>query len=236
MNIKNILLISLLISFSLCAKRIYNLTENEFIEVSKETKNTKIKWLMIFYTKDFDEYYKFMSLLKEDVYKKYRKNKNIKFGLLEINVKNYKWFTFMFDIKSIPFLILVSDERMYYYKDEEVSEENIVKFIDDNKTLNDSYPVPKKLNKFIKGIIIFKFFIEDLNNFFEIFSEKSNFKFKWNIKFTYAIVAFVLILFFIFEFYIIKMCMKCKSNDKENKIEINNENKENKKNGKDKND
>ena len=39
--IRIIFIFILIINISLCAKRFYNLTENEFIELSKETKNTK---------------------------------------------------------------------------------------------------------------------------------------------------------------------------------------------------
>ena len=205
MNIKSVIFIFGLISFINCAKRIYNLTEDEFIEVSKETKNTTIKWLMIFYPKDFDEYYKFMALIKEDVYTKYKKNKKIKFGLLEVNPDNFKWFSSMFNIKSIPFIILVVDNRMYYYNDNVVSEENLIKFIDENKTLNESYPIPKKLNDFKKGIIIFTILMDDLNDYIQMLLNHFNIKFKWNKIFTYTIFIMINILII----YLIKSCCLC---------------------------
>ena len=205
MKIKRIIFIFLLINIINCAKRIYNLTEEEFIEVSKETKNTTIKWLMAFYPRDFDEYYKFMALIKEDVYTKYKKNKKIKFGLLEITPDNVKWFSNMFNIKSVPFIILVANNRMYYYNDNVVSEENLIKFIDENKTLNDSYPIPNKLSDFRKGFIIFTILMDYLNDYIQMLLNHYNIKYKWNKVFTYAI--FIMINVFII--YLIKSCCLC---------------------------
>ena len=205
MNIKSIISLFLLIKLISCAKRIYNLTEEEFIEVSKETKNTTIKWLMVFYPRDFDEYYKFMSLIKEDVYGHYKKNKKMKFGLLEINPDNIKWFSNLFNINSIPFIILVSNYRMYYYNDNVVSEENLIKFIDENRTLNDSYPIPNKLSDFRKGFIIFTMLMDDLNDYFQMLLNHYNIKYKWNKIFTYGI--FIMITIFIV--YLIKSCCLC---------------------------
>ena len=146
-----------IINISLCAKRFYNLSENDFIELSKETKNTKIKLLMILYTKEYHDYDKFMDLIKEDVYSHYKKNKNIKFGFLEINTKNVKWLIHLLDIKSVPNLVLIANEKMYYYQEESLSQENIINFIDEKKSDEDAHPIPEKITLITKGKIMYNF-------------------------------------------------------------------------------
>ena len=111
----------------------------------------------------------------------------------------------MFNIKSIPFIILVANNRMYYYNDNVVSEENLIKFIDENRTLNDSYPIPNKLSDFRKGFIIFTMLMDDLNDYFQMLLNHYNIKYKWNKIFTYGI--FIMITIFIV--YLIKSCCLC---------------------------
>ena len=69
------IIIFILINISLCRRRIYNITEYEFNDKVQETKNSKIKWLMVVYTQQYDEYDKFMALLIEDIYPNYKKLK-----------------------------------------------------------------------------------------------------------------------------------------------------------------
>ena len=131
--------------------------------------------------------------------------KKIKFGFLEVNRDNVKWHSYIFNIKSIPFIILVSNNRMYYYNDDVVSEENLIKFIDENKTLNESYPIPKKLNDFKKGIILFTILMDDLNDYCQMLLDYYNLKYKWNKIFTYIIFIIIMILLI----YLIKSCCYC---------------------------
>ena len=54
----------ILIKIALCKRRIYNITEYEFSEKAQETINTKIKWLITLYTQEYEDYDKYMALLK----------------------------------------------------------------------------------------------------------------------------------------------------------------------------
>ena len=218
MEIKRIFIISLFIIISLCAKpkRLYNLTETEFIEVSKETNNTKIKWLMIFYTNNYHDLDKFMDLIKEDVYSYYQKNKNIKFGFLEISSNNVKWLIHLLDIKSVPSLVLISNEKMYYYKYDTLSQENIIRFIDDKKSESEGHAVPEKITLFTKGKILYNFLINDLNDNFQRLLDKFNINFKWNNTLTILFIVLLMFLFFILEVFIIKLlCIRSNENVKE---------------------
>ena len=222
MEIKRILLISLFISISFCAKpkRLYNLTENEFLEVSKETNNTKIKWLMIFYTNNYHDLDKFMDLIKEDVYSNYKKNKNIKFGFLEISSNNVKWLVHLLDIKSVPNLVVISNEKMYYYNYDTLSQENIIKFIDEQKSENEGHPIPGKITLFTKGKIMYNLLMNDLNDNFQKLLDKFNIKFKWNNTLSLLIIVLLMFLFFILEMFFIKLfCIRSSEDVKEIKID-----------------
>ena len=222
MEIKRILLISLFISISFCAKpkRLYNLTENEFLEVSKETNNTKIKWLMIFYTNNYHDLDKFMDLIKEDVYSNYKKNKNIKFGFLEISSNNVKWLVHLLDIKSVPNLVVISNEKMYYYNYDTLSQENIIKFIDEQKSENEGHPIPGKITLFTKGKIMYNLLMNDLNDNFQKLLDKFNIKFKWNNTLSLLIIVLLMFLFFILEVFFIKLfCIRSSEYVKKIKID-----------------
>lgn len=235
MSIKFIILLSILISISYCkVKRIFNLTENEFIEVSKGTKGTKQKWLMIFYTNDYHSYDKFMDLLNEDIYTNYEKKKNIKFGLIDCKSNNSRWLINILDIKSIPYLILVSNGKMYYYNYDELSQENIIKFIDTKHPLEDSFPVPDNINIFTKGKIMYKMVISDLNEYFQGYLDKYGLNYKWNDTMTLIVFGTLMIVFFLFEIFLINLlCLRRAVNTGDiNKIKKENINKESDKNEK----
>ena len=237
MEIKRIFLIVLIISISLCAKpkRLYNLTENEFLEVSKETNNTKIKWLMIFYTNNYHDLNKFMDLIKEDVYSYYKKNKNIKFGFLEISSNNAKWLVHLLDIKSVPNLILISNEKMFYYNYDTLSQENIIKFIDEKKDESEGHFIPGKITLLTKAKIMYNFLMNDLNDNFQGLLDKYNINFKWNNKLSLLIVVLLMFLVFILEVFFIKLfCGRSSEVIKEQKLDKNK--KENNEKIKDKND
>ena len=214
--IRIIFIFILVINISLCAKRFYNLTENDFIELSKETKNTKIKWLMIFYTNEYHDYDKFMDLIKEDVYSHYKKNKNIKFGFLEINTKNVKWLIHLLDIKSVPNLVLIANEKMYYYQEESLSQENIINFIDEKKSDEDAHPIPEKITLIAKGKIMYNFLMNDLNEFFQGLLDRYNLDFKWNNKLSVLMIGIIMFLFFIIETIFIKsLCFRTNEDEKD---------------------
>lgn len=238
MNTKcSIIIFLTLISLSYCEfKRIYNLTENEFIESSKGTKYSKIKWLMIFYTSNYKSYDKFMELLKNQIYSHFEKDKNIKFGLLDCNSAKLEWLVNLIDIKSIPFLVLVSNGRMYNYGDDVINEENIVNFINRKKSYLDSFPIPDKINVFTKGKILFSISMRELNNFFQSCLDKLNLNLKWDYKLTLIIVGIFMIIFFALEIKLIKLFLAkddegnedekliIEKNDKKEDVDTNNKN------------
>ena len=206
MKINQSIIFLLLISISYCSKKIFNLTENEFIEYSKATKDTKNKWLMIFYTNEYHDYDKFMDLLKKDISKVYKKDENVKFGFILINKSNAKWITNLLNINSIPFLILVSDGRLYYFKYDTLNVENILNFIDGKKDLKDSFPVPDKITVFTKGKILFDMLMNDLTDNCQEILDKFNINFEWNRNLTMILFGICTFIFFVIEIYFIKSC------------------------------
>ena len=163
---------------------------------------------MIFYTENYHDYDKFMDLIKVDIYSKYKNDKNFKYGLLDMN-KNVKWLNYLLNIKSIPFLILISNERMYYYKYDSISQENIIKFIDEEKSFDESYPIPGQITIFKKWSILYNVFLEALNEYFQSLLDKYDIDFKWNNKLSLLIIGSATLIFFYFEIYFLRsFCIK----------------------------
>ena len=135
----------------------------------------------------------------------------------------------MFEIKGMPCIILVTNGSIFYFRKSEVSQENIIQFIDEEKSLNESSPIPYKLNFFIKSIFLTKMLILDLDDIFQALLNKNKIKYKWKTIYTIIIVGIFLFLLFKCQIYIIKsLCRKGKSkNEKDNnKYEEENTNKE----------
>jgi hypothetical protein len=236
MNIKHIILLLVTIKIYFCkVKRIFNLTENEFIEVSKATENTNLTWLMVFYTNDYHSYDKFMDLLKEDIYSHYKKNKNVKFGLVDCKSNTNKWLVNILDIKSIPYLFLISNGSMYHYKYPELSQENIIKFVDEKHSPEESFPIPERINIFTKVKIMYNMIVSDLNEHFQGLLDKYNINFKWNSILTLIVMGILMLIFFIIELYLINCCCMRFFARPEDYGEINENNNINDKNNKEEN-
>ena len=209
-DINKLLILSILVSCSLCEfKRIYNLTETEFIEVSKGTKYSKIRWLMIFYTKQYRSYSQFMELINMHIYPNYENDSNIKFGLIDCHSKSLNWLVNILKIKSIPYMILIEDGRMYYYGNEIISQENIINFIDKKKYIYDSYPIIDKINLVTKVKFIYNMIIDASNDFFQKLLNKLNINYKWNNKLSMLVIGFVIFIFFLLEIKFLQLlCWK----------------------------
>ena len=213
-----IIIFSLIISISHCDfENIYNLTEKDFIKASKATKNSKVKWLMIFETFNFTFYDQFLELLKDEIYPHYEFKKNIKFGLLDINSKELKWLINLLDFKNIPFLILVKRGRMYYFNDEEINQKNIFKFIDEKKSIKDSYPIIDDITLLMKGKILYNMTMNDMNFIFQSLFDYLDIKIKWTNKMSLLFVLIIAIILVYLEAKIIKLlCCKYKDKDENN--------------------
>ena len=209
-DIKKLLILSILISCSFCEfKRIYNLTETEFIEVSKGTKYSKIRWLMIFYTKQYRSYSQFMELINMHIYPNYESDSTIKFGLIDCHSKSLNWLVNILKIKSIPYMILIEDGRMYYYGNEIISQENIINFIDKKKYIYDSNPIIDKINLVTKVKFIYNMIIDASNDFFQKLLNKLNINYKWNNKLSMLVIGFVIFIFFLLEIKFLQLlCWK----------------------------
>ena len=209
-DINKLLILLILISCTLCEfKRIYNLTENEFMEVSKGTINSKIRWLMIFYTKQYRSYSQFMELINKHIYPNYEDDENIKFGLIDCHSRSLNWLVNILKIKSIPYMIFIENGRMYYYGNEIISKENIINFIDKKKLIYDSYPIIDKINLVTKVKFIYNMLIDILNDFFQKMLNKLNINYKWNNKLSILVIGFIIFIFFLIEIKILQLlCWK----------------------------
>ena len=209
-DINKLLILSILVSCSICEfKRIYNLTETEFIEVSKGTKYSKIRWLMIFYTKQYRSYSQFMELINMHIYPNYESDSTIKFGLIDCHSKSLNWLVNILKIKSIPYMILIEDGRMYYYGNEIISQENIINFIDKKKYIYDSNPIIDKINLVTKVKFIYNMIIDASNDFFQKLLNKLNINYKWNNKLSMLVIGFVIFIFFLLEIKFLQLlCWK----------------------------
>ena len=145
-----------------------------------------------------------------------------------MNKDNYIWIVHMLKVNENPCLILATNGSIYYFGNREVSKESVIEFIEQEKKLNESHPIPPKLNFVFKGLIMIKISIYYLNEYLENLLNKYKIKFKCNIKFTLIVIGIFLFLFIKLQIFIVKsLCMRNKKNEEEKikkEEKINNEN------------
>ena len=106
---------------------------------------------------------------------------------------------------------------MYYFNDEEINQKNIFKFIDEKKSIKDSYPIIDDITLLMKGKILYNMTMNDMNFIFQGLFDYLDIKIKWTNKMSLLFVLIIAIILVYLEAKIIKLlCCKYKDKDENN--------------------
>ena len=137
----------------------------------------------------------------ENVQRKYLNNTKLKFAKVDIFMSG--WTTMRFEFEKIPNLIYISNRSYAVYPHDNISEENIISFIEDEN---------KEFKKFPKIMGYFDVFMKIFHIISGLIHEKFPF---WNESHSWILVVLFIIFFCFVEFLIIKFCCVRKKKDKE---------------------
>ena len=142
-----------------------------------------------------------LKILKEKIVKNFEDEDEISFGVVNLDDQKNVWTGLRFNISRIPYVILIEKEKMYYYQN--AFEENLVmKFINEEKNIEDALDIPPPSNFFDKLKAVNKELSEKIGSFFEQFGLKKEFA----NKITYIVIILGFIIFVYIESKIISLC------------------------------
>ena len=136
-----------------------------YIESNKYDENKKL--LIVFYKQNSTYCEDALNLIEKNIIKDYNFESGVEFG--KINVDNNLWLNLQFNIKSIPYIILIKGN--YFYELNQKPDQYSIKDLI-NLSLNDlnKKPIPEEINTIRKILFILNFSIRFISiGFYNIF-------------------------------------------------------------------
>ena len=211
-------------------KKILILEGDYFDKAIQNAISSKNKLFLIFHVQKCQYCTHSLKVLKNQVIKNYEDDENIFFGSVNLDEQSNVWLGIRFNITKIPFIILIENRKMYHFESQ-FEESLVVKFINEEKNVEDGEEIPPAVSFKRK----FEIAVEELTETIQGTLNKYLGTKKWSSKMTYILLIILFIGVIYIESSIITKCKNlCKLNKKvkkedkkETNSEIKNENNEN---------
>ena len=223
-----ILLIFLFSLFQLTyeLKNIMILEGDSLDKAIQDSIEEKSKLLLIFYVNHCPYCAHSIKVLKEQIIKNFEDEEEINFGTINLDRQSNVWVGVRFNITRIPYIVLIENKKMYQFQSQ-FEESVVLKFIHDEKTIEDAIDIPDNVGWKIKSNIIMQELTERLKNFMQSLLNKYGIKVQWNNTMTYIFLFFIMICIIYLENKLILLIKNLCKFDRIGNIKIDLENKEN---------
>ena len=232
MPINNYFLLEIFLIFSIFkisySKKTIKQLENDSLD--KELHNaieSKTKLFLIFYIDKCPYCVHSIKVLNEKIINNFEDEDEINFGTVNLDKQDNIWLGMRFNITKIPFIILIENNKMYKFQ-KQFEESVVLKFIEDEKDIEDALEIPKDFGLTSKINAVFSEFNERIRAAMQLFLDNHGIKLKWNYAYTNIILLIFLFAFIYIENKILgwtKNICGDKKNEKSenNKDKVNNE-------------
>ena len=216
--------------------KILELSGNEVDDTIQNAIDYSLKLFIIFYVESCPYCHHALKVLKEKIIHNYNEEDNIKFMIVNLDLRENIWLAARFNITKIPYMILIEEKKMYYF-DKQFEEETVTKFIDEEKNYEDSLIIPGRVNFFDKFSLINNEVTGKILYSFKKLTDKFGIKIYWNSNLTILSLAIFLFGTFYIELKIIRFICQLfgfgkKRKENNTKVEENDSNKKKKENNK----
>ena len=192
-----ILLIIIIFQIVYSKKEVITLDDFTFGEALNNSTKTQSKLFIIFYARKCPYCDHSIQILKERVINYFKDEDKVDFAIVNLNQQGNLWLTIRFNITQIPFIILIENNRMYPFKSQ-FEENTVVKFINEEKTIEDSLEIPGEVNYFTKAKLFVNELTKKIKKKMESILQKYGIKAYWNN--TMTLIVLLSIIFFIIYF------------------------------------
>lgn len=182
-------------------KKIMILEENQLDTQIKLASETNHKLFLIFYVPNCMFCSHAVKSLKKEIVKRFEEDEKVSFGIVNLDNQKNAWVSLRFNISRTPHIILIDHNKMYYYQNA-FEEESILRFIREEKNIEDGLDIPPPSTFFNK----FNAAMKDLNERVEEFFSNYGLKKEFSSKITYVIIIITIISFIFIESLLIGFC------------------------------
>lgn len=179
---------------------IFVLNDSTLQKTVFDPKENETEWILIFYAEGIET---FISNLKRTVGLYYEpKGNHFKFGDIDCSLDENYFLTHRFNITTIPYIVLITEGRMYEYNGK-MDPERVLDFIDSQKSINESLPIPPELSLWREIKIRLNLFLLQFGVSVQNLLDRKNINLKWNIKYTYGVFASYIIIMILLVYFTI---------------------------------
>jgi thioredoxin-related protein len=224
-NLKYVLLI--ILEFDLfeliSAEKKIIIIEGDYLDKAIQNAiSSNYKLFLIFHVQKCQYCTHVLKVLKSQVIKNYEDDEKIFFGSVNLDEQSNVWLGVRFNISKIPFIILIENKKMYHFESQ-FEESLVVKFINEEKNVEDGEEIPPAVTFNRK----FSIAVEELTQTIQGYLNKYLGTKTWSNKMTYILLVILFIGVIYIESSIINKCKNlCKFNKKVKKEDKNETNSE----------
>ena len=160
----NIIILISLFANSLSKKNVMNLEGKSVDKEIKRASQSNYKLFMVFYVKNCQYCDIVIKTLKTQIVKNFEDEDEISFATINLDNQNNIWLGLRFNVTRIPYIILIENNKIYKYQ-KTFEEKEVMKFINEEKNIEDAFDIPKEITLFSK----LKAAIDELSNKIEKF-------------------------------------------------------------------
>ena len=198
-----IFLILCLFQQSFSEKKIM-IIEGDNLDIAiKNSIESKFKLFLIFHVHNCAYCTRALKILKEQVVTKFKEEEEIFFGSIDLDNQTNIWIGLRFNITKIPYIILIENNKMYHYESQ-FEESLVLKFINEEKNIEDGEDIPEPVT-FKKK---FKIAVKELTENMQGLMKKLGINIGWNNAMTYILLILIFIIFVYVESKIIERCKR----------------------------
>ena len=216
-----IFLIFSIFKISYTKKTVMQLVGDAFDKELQNSIESKTKLFLIFYINKCPYCAHSIKVLKEKIINNFEDEDEINFGIVNLDIRDNIWLGMRFNVTKIPFIILVENNKMYKFQ-KQFEESVVLKFIEDEKEIEDALEIPQDFGLTSKINAVFSEFNERIRVSMQLFLDKHGIKIKW----TYAYTNIILVIFFVAFIYIENKILGCVRNTCDIKTKKSEDNKE----------
>ena len=204
MSFINLIIFKILLSYIISKNVLLEITDSNY---KNNVDKSKIPVILIFHDNSCKYCNSTLKIIEKYILPLYNENE-ILFG--KINLDENPYLYYQFNVKTIPYIILLEKNKMFIYNESVISKDKIEKFVKEERLYENGIKIPKTISYFDYFFYNIYDFADSIHDFF-----KDNFKIHINRDYISGIIILIIILMFYLEIKLIKFFFeKC------NKISI----------------
>ena len=199
MSLINLFIFKILLSYIFSKNFLLEITDSNYKTIVDKS---KIPVILIFYDNTCKYCNSTIKIIESFIMPSYKENETI-FG--KINLDENPYLYYQFNVKKIPYIIILENNKMFIYNDSIISKDKIEKFCKEERLYENGIKIPKTISYFDYFFYNIYDFSDNIYDFFN-----NNFKIQINKDYISGLLILLILILFYLEIKLFKFLFeKC---------------------------